>query len=106
PAGMSVPVVVSVGDERSNEAPFLVGRLPLIQHIEPATAAPGDVVTLSGRGFSAEARRNSVQVGGVPALVLGSDPGGVQVVVPWAAGDAPLEIRVPGSGDVGRATLH
>lgn len=107
PAGTSVPVQVTMGDERSNEAPFLVGRLPLIQHMEPATAAPGDVVTLSGRGFHAEARQNGVQIGGVHALVLGSDPGGLQVVVPWtAAGETTVEIRVPGSGEPGRASLH
>lgn len=106
PAGTSVPVLVAMGDERSNEAPFMVGRLPLLQRVEPAAAAAGDVVVLSGRGFHEDPRRNSVRIGGVPALVLDLDPAGLQVVVPWTApGEATVEIHTPGSGDAGRAAL-
>jgi pSer/pThr/pTyr-binding forkhead associated (FHA) protein len=106
PAGTSVPVLVAMGEERSNEAPFVVGRLPLIQGLDPAAAGPGDVIVISGRGFHEDPRRNSVRVGGVPALVLDSDPAGLQVIVPWAApGASTVEIRTPGSNDAGTASF-
>jgi hypothetical protein len=106
PAGTSVTVVVAMGEDRSNGAPFMLGRLPLLQGVEPATAAPGDLVTLKGRGFQVEPQANAVQVGGAPALVADSNPLELRVVVPWApAGEAAVEVRVPTSSHVGQSLI-
>ena len=62
--------VVSVGGVESNPAPFIVGHLPVLSGLKPASASPGDVVSVSGRGFDSIPLRNDVRVGGVPALVV------------------------------------
>jgi len=106
--GTSAPVVVTMGGDASNAAPFLVGRLPLIKGIDPASAAPGDVVTLSGRGFHWKAPDNTLRIGGVRALVLSVTASELKAVVPWvpgAGGAVPVELRVPESPNSGEATL-
>jgi hypothetical protein len=104
--GTSVPVTVAIGGDRSNEAPFVIGRLPLVQGAAPTNVAAGDMVTLKGRGFHAEAQRNSVSIAGQPALVIDSSGGELRVMVPFVpAGDAALELRVPGSADAARVAL-
>jgi hypothetical protein len=106
PAGTSVSVVVAMSEDRSNGAPFMLGRLPLLLGIEPAMAAPGDVVTLKGRGFQVEPQANAVQVGGAPALVADSNAAELRVVVPWApAGEVAVEVRVPASSHVGQGLI-
>jgi hypothetical protein len=108
PAGTSAPVVVSMGGDASNSAPFMVGRLPLVKGIEPGGGAPGDVITLSGRGFNWKASENNVRIGGVRALVLSVTASELKAVVPWVggSGDVPVELRVPGSPNAGEATLN
>ena len=108
PPGTSAPVVVTMSGDASNAAPFLVGRLPLIKGIDPASAAPGDVVTLSGRGFHWKAPDNTLRIGGVRALVLSVTASELKAVVPWvpaAGGAVPVELRVPESPNSGEATL-
>jgi hypothetical protein len=107
--GTAAPVVVTVGGVDSNPAPFIVGHLPVVSAVSPVSAAPGDVVDVSGRGFQADPLANDVRVGGVPALVVSSSSDVLKVVVPFAGpGDASriLEVRVPGSANVGQAVLQ
>ncbi|HSD25765.1 MAG TPA: IPT/TIG domain-containing protein, partial [Vicinamibacteria bacterium] len=107
--GTAASVVVTVGGVDSNPAPFIVGHLPVVSAVSPASAAPGDVVDVSGLGFQADRLANDVRVGGVPALVVSSAADALKVVVPLVGpGDAPrtLEVRVPGSVDVGQAVLQ
>ena len=107
--GTPAPVVVTVGGVPSNPAPFIVGRLPVVSAVSPANAAPGDVLEVSGRGFQADAVRNDVRLGGVPALVLSAAGDAMKVVVPFVGPGEParvLEVRVPGSESVGQATLQ
>ncbi len=107
--GTPAPVVVSVGGIDSNPAPFVVGHLPVVSAVSPASAAPGDVVEVTGRGFQADPLRNDVRVGGVPALVLAATGDTMKVVVPRAGAGEParlVEVRVPGSDSVGQATLQ
>ena len=80
--GTEAPVVVTVGGVDSNPAPFVVGHLPVVSAVSPASAAAGDVVKVSGRGFQADPLRNDVRVGGVPALVLSAAEDALKVVVP------------------------
>ena len=107
--GTPAPVVVTVGGAQSNPAPFIVGHLPVVSAVSPASASPGDVVDVSGRGFEAEPLRNDVRLGGVPALVLSAAGDAMKVVVPFVDPGEPtraLEVRVPGSESVGQATLQ
>ena len=107
--GTEAPVVVSVGGIESNHAPFILGHLPVLSGLNPPSAAPGDVVNVSGRGFETIAPRNDVRVGGVPALVIASSNDSLQMIVPrLGPGEATraVELRVPGSANVGQALLQ
>jgi hypothetical protein len=107
--GAPAPVVVTVGGVDSNPAPFIVGHLPVVSAVAPTTAAAGDVVVVSGRGFHADPLRDDVRVGGVPALVLSAAPDVLKVVVPRVPPGDParvLEVRVPGTENVGQAALQ
>ncbi len=107
--GSEAPVVVSVGGVDSNQAPFILGHLPVLSGLNPASAAPGDVVSVSGRGFETIAPRNDVRVGGTPALVIASSNDSLQMIVPrLGPGEATraVELRVPGNANVGRALLQ
>ncbi len=107
--GTAAPVVVTVGTTESNAAPFIVGHLPVVSGVAPASAAAGDTVTVSGRGFQPDPLRNDVRVGGVPALVLSAAPDALVVAVPRTGPGEPsraLEVRVPGSENVGQALVQ
>jgi hypothetical protein len=107
--GTAAPVVVTVGGVDSNPAPFIVGHLPVVSAVSPASAAAGEVVDVSGRGFQADPLANDVRVGGVPALVVSASGDSLKVVVPRVgAGEASrtLEVRVPGTENVGQAALQ
>jgi len=107
--GTPAPVVVTVGGSESNPAPFIVGHLPVLSAVSPASAAPGEVVDVSGRGFQADPLLDDVRLGGVPALVLSATGDAMKVVVPHVGPGEParaLEVRVPGSTNVGQATLQ
>jgi len=104
--GADVKVVVSTEADTSNALSFVVGRLPLIRTVAPASAAPGDVVTISGRGLH-QGGAGDVRIGGVRGLVVGAVADVLKVSVPFlaAGGAQPVEVRVPGSEHVGQATL-
>jgi IPT/TIG domain len=109
PPGTAAPVVVTVGGIESNPAPFFVGRLPLVVGVEPGTVSAGDVVSLSGRGFQRDLLSNDVRIDGRPAAVVFAFSDELRVVVPRVAaagGQVPLELRVPGSSEVGRAVVQ
>ena len=60
--GTEFPVRVASGADTSNPAPFVLGRLPLVISVSPASAAPGDLVTVAGRGFDVKPIANDVRV--------------------------------------------
>lgn len=107
-SGTSAPVVVNVGGVDSNPAPFFVGRLPLVIALDPPVASPGDVVTVSGRGFSRDPAADDVRVSGRRALVVSAFNDELKIVAPLVSGggEPRLEVRVPGSSEVGSATLQ
>jgi hypothetical protein len=107
--GTAAPVVVTVGGVDSNPAPFIVGHLPVVSAVSPASAAPGDVVSVSGRGFHADPLANDVRVDGVPALVASASGDALRVVMPRIGPGGvsrALEVRVPGSENVGQTILQ
>jgi hypothetical protein len=107
--GGSAPVVVVFGGVESNQAPFVVGHLPVVTGVVPPAANPGDVVQVAGLGFGLTPEANDVRVAGAPALIVSAGPEGLKVVVPFVGpGDASraLELRVRDSEEVGRATVQ
>jgi len=106
--GTSAPVVVEVAGIQSNAAPFVVGHPPVVSGISPETAGPGDVVQVAGVGFEGNPLLDDVRIGGVPALVVSATPDSLGVVVPHLGpGEATraLEVRLPGSANVGAGKL-
>ncbi len=96
--GAPAPVTVTAQDVTSNAAPFLVGRLPLITRVEPASGAAGAELSINGRGFSSKPGGTRVRLGGRPALIVAATYAGLRVVVPWgvAPGSAMVEVQVEG----------
>jgi len=106
--GNELAVVVTIAGVDSNPAPFILGHLPVVSSLDPASAAPGDVVSVSGRGFETIPARNDVRVGGVPALVIAAAGDSLRLVVPrLGPGESTraVEVRVPASSNVGQAQL-
>ena len=104
--GTEFPVRVTMGADTSNPAPFAVGHLPLLLSISPASAAPGDVVTVAGRGFDVKPSADDVRVGGTRALVAAASGSELKVIVPRAtAGETTVEVRLPGVEHVGQSRL-
>lgn len=104
--GASLPVVVSMGADASNAAPFVIGRIPFIVSVNPAGAAPGDVVTIRGHGFPVQPPQNDLKIGGVGALVVSALDTELKAIVPWVpAGEAAIELTVPRSENVGQAGM-
>lgn len=105
--GTRLPVVVSMGGDPSNEAPFFMGRLPLLLSVEPRTVPVGELLLIKGQGFAPQASANDVRIGGAHAVVVSASEAQMQVVVPRtpAEGDNALELRVPGHERAAQATL-
>jgi hypothetical protein len=104
--GTSLPVVVTMGADPSNPAPFVIGRIPFIVSVTPAGVAPGDLITIKGNGFPVQATLNDLKIGGVGALVLSSLDTELKAIVPWAPpGEAAIELTVPRSENVGQASM-
>ncbi len=106
--GTAAPAVVSMGATPSNELPFFIGSVPLVLKVEPAAAAPGDLLIISGRGFQRDRARNAVLVAGAFALVVSASDGELKAIVPTLSPgepERPLEVRVAGLANVGRGTL-
>jgi hypothetical protein len=105
--GTSVPVVVAMGADESNPAPFMLGHLPLVTRVEPEAATPGEVVTVTGRGLHSRLGPTQVRVGTSRAFALLTTDTELKVVVPWVAAGSPqtLEVRVPGLENPAQASL-
>jgi YVTN family beta-propeller protein len=73
---------------------FSTGAPPalVLKAIDAPAARVGDPVVLSGTGFSRVAGANQVFFGAVPAPVLTSDPGAIQVLVPGGAVTGPVTV--------------
>lgn len=97
--GTATLVAVEVGGEAARPVELLVGRLPLVARLDPPTGAVGDRVTLVGRGFDADVRRNRVTFAGRPALLVSATPTSLAVVVPGGAAASEAQpVRVETAG--------
>jgi hypothetical protein len=104
--GRTVPVVVQVGADSAPALQLLLGRLPLVAELSPATGRAGDRVTIRGRGFDPQPSGNQVTFGAEPALVLTATETEIVSVVPHVqvgAGqlDVPVAVRARGSASAG-----
>jgi IPT/TIG domain len=106
--GTPFPVTIADGMDVSNAAPFLLGHLPLVTGVQPASASSGDLVTLAGRGFHWKASENVVRVDGARALVTSPASDEIKFFVPWIlhSGAVPVTLEVPDSESKGETTLQ
>ena len=82
--GMTVPIVVKVGEETSKATNLMIGRLPLLASVTPRQGQAGDHVVLKGRGFDPNPDANLVTFGSQAALVLTASPSELVVLAPMA----------------------
>lgn len=64
----------------------------------PGSGVAGDVVTVSGAGFSAAAAQNSVSFNGLNAAVVSATPTRIVAVVPSGATTGPIAVLTPAGG--------
>lgn len=99
--GKGVPVAVQAGGETGRPVTLVLGRLPLLTGLQPASGRAGDRVTLKGYGFDPSPSGNLVEFGGEPALVLSASDRELAVVAPLppTAGSAmPVQVVVKARG--------
>jgi hypothetical protein len=80
--GRSVPVEVSAGADSARPGSILVGHLPLVTAMEPASGEPGATVTIRGYGFAPVPTGNRATFGPLEALVLAAAEHELRVVIP------------------------
>ena len=91
-----VTVTNIYGEAVSSNATLSVYDLPVITSISPQTAVPGEVVTISGLGFSSVAASNIVHFGAVQGVVTSASGTNLAVLVPIGATHAPVTETVNG----------
>ena len=89
--GKAVPVDISLGREAARPGTLILGHLPLVTDIAPASGEVGTIVTIKGHGFAPRASGNRVTFGSLEALVL-------------AAGDREIRASVPAYALLGSRT--
>jgi FHA domain/IPT/TIG domain len=82
PLGAKVPVTVQGIGDPGPPAMLLIGKLPLLSELSPASGPAGARVTLKGRGFAADPGASSVTFAGRPALVLSASATELVVAAP------------------------
>lgn len=104
----SGPVRVETAEGASSSSALLVVvPVPQVDGLEPSAAAPGDRISLVGRGLATTAIGAAVVVrftGGAEATASSDDPARLVVEVPAGAQSGPLELRHP-TGTLATAVL-
>jgi IPT/TIG domain-containing protein len=80
--GRALPVTVEVAGETGRPAEIILGRLPLVTQVVPASGPPGTQVAVRGHGFDADVRGNHLTIGGEPALLLSATANQITALVP------------------------
>jgi IPT/TIG domain-containing protein len=80
--GKLVPVDVSLGRETARPGTLVLGHLPLVTAVAPASGEAGATVTIKGYGFAPRAAANRVTFGALEALVLSATDREIQASVP------------------------
>jgi hypothetical protein len=84
--GSRLPVVATVDGRSTAPVPIVLGRVPLVESVEPPRAAAGEVVRLHGVGFAPESEGNVVTFDGAGALVVAANRSELAVVAPVPSG--------------------
>ena len=82
PEGVKTALTVQSGSSPVRSFDLFIGRLPLVQGVQPENGPVGQMVTIRGRGFAAERQGNAVSFSGQPALVVSATPTELRAVVP------------------------
>jgi len=80
--GRAVPVDISLGREAASPGTLILGHLPLVTSIAPASGEVGTVVTIKGHGFDPRVGGNRVAFGALDALLLSASAREIQAAVP------------------------
>jgi len=80
--GKAVAVDVSLGRETARPGTIVLGHLPLVTGMTPASGEAGTTVTIKGHGFAPRAAGNRVTFGSLEALVLAASDREIQALVP------------------------
>jgi len=99
--GQPVNLQVRVGGELGPPVKLILGRLPLVAEVVPASGRAGDRVTLKGRGFDADPAGNLVSFGNDRAMVLSASANELTVVAPASSTpgsqvEGPVVVRARG----------
>ncbi len=93
--GKGVQVEVQAGGEPGRPVTLVLGRLPLVTGLQPASGQAGERVTLKGFGFDPSPTGNLVEFGAEPALVLTASDKEISVAAPLPpAGGSPMTVQV------------
>jgi YD repeat-containing protein len=96
PSGATTgPVVITVAGNASNGATFTV-LVPTISSVNPAAAAKGESVTISGNYFGATQGASTVTFNGASATPTGWSNTSITVPVPLGATTGPVVVTVGG----------
>lgn len=104
--GRPVAVTIQAAGETGRPAELILGRLPLVTHVAPASGPPGTRVAVRGHGFDPDVRANRVTMGGEPALLLSATANEIAAIVPAPAGSgsqaqAPIVVQARGGTSSG-----
>ena len=104
--GQGVLVLVRAGGENGKPLTLTMGRLPLLNQVEPNRGEAGNRVTLRGRGFDPNLGGNAVTFADEPALVLSASDREMEVIVPALPlpGNqfkAPMKVTARGASSAG-----
>ncbi len=89
--------------EPVNDPP--VGTPVTISLMQPMTGIPGDVITITGSGFSTQKNKNIVKIGGKAATVSEALATQLKVVIPNHPADGKVEVTVNSSSGQGATML-
>jgi IPT/TIG domain-containing protein len=92
--GRPVAVTVEVAGATGRPAEIILGRLPLVTQLSPASGPPGTQVAVRGHGFDPDVRANRVTIGGAPALLLSATANEIAAIVP-APASAGSQVQAP-----------
>jgi hypothetical protein len=87
-------VTVELAGETGRPAEIILGRLPIVTVVAPASGPPGTRVVLRGHGFDPDVRADRVTIGGEPALLLSATANEIAAMVPAPPG-AGSQVQAP-----------
>ncbi len=85
---------LSFGNDNGSDIAILTFP-PVITGVSPASAKPGDTITLTGSNFSGTPSNNTVYFGATKGVAVSGSTTSLNVVVPLGAIHAPISLETP-----------